>query len=351
VSTWTKRRGGHAAIIVAALASFALPVSFALPAWFAVPAAAQEPPPSDPPIAPPPAPPAPRRAPLDLMPDEVLSSIAGAERDDVGPVDDAQRAIHQAEDWLVDGQRRDAIQHGVVAPYYREVERTLRHGFHPDLAAIAAERRASQTPIQIIADELMRYGPPEAPHDARGTPTPELRGRTPEEIQALNAFDTYSLLNAHTRWQRVEVHVEQDREGAVTRATVTHSSDSRLLDEAALVAVREAALAHPPEDLLGTRTAITSDWAFWAGEVVPFIGAMTPGGGATGGLSCMDGPEGEGMQCTALGRPLLRTRVELLDVHDAAHERRDRLPIREDAHALGDPSPDARVIEEPAPKA
>lgn len=288
-----------------------------------------------------------RRPPPDLRPDHV---IGGAQVDDVGPVDDAQRAVHQAEDWLVDGQRRDAVQHGAVAPYYRELERSMRHGFTPDLAAITAERRASMTPLQIIADEMMRYGPPEAPHDARGTPTPEMRGRTAEDVQALNAFDTYSLLNAHTRWLRVEVHVEQDREGVVTRATVTHSSDSRLLDRAALTAVREAAVAHPPEEVIGTRAAITSDWAFWAGEVVPFIGAMTPGGGATTGLACMEGPEGEGMQCTGLGRPLLRTRVELLDVHDAEHEPRDRLVVptpEEDASALG--SPLGERDEAPAP--
>jgi TonB family protein len=276
----------------------------------------------------------------DLMPDEVLRAMTGTD-DAIGPVDDAQRAVHQAEDWLVDGQRRDAIAHGAVAPYYREVGRTFRAGFHPDLAAIAAERRASQTPLQIIAEEMMRYGPPEPPHDARGTPTPEMRGRTPEEIQQLNAFDTQSLLNAHTIWRRVDVHVEQDRAGVVTRAVVTHSSDSRLLDEAALAAVREAAVALPPETVVGTRTGITSDWSFWAGEVVPFIGAMTTGGGATTGLACMEGPDGTGIQCSALGRPLLRTRVELIDVHDAAHEPRDHaaVPDSDSASALGDPAP------------
>ncbi len=286
--------------------------------------------PSAPPVAPPAPPRTERRPTPDLTPDRVLSTLPGALVDDSGPVDDRQRAVHQAEDWLTDGQRRDAIAHGAVAPYYRALERSLRHGFHPDLVAITTERRASMTPLQIVADELMRYGPPEAPRDVRGTPTPEMRGRTAEDVQQLNQFDTFSLLNAHTRWQRVDVHVEQDREGVVTRATVTHSSDSRLLDRAALEAVREAATEHPPEEVLGTRTAITSDWAFWAGEVVPFVGAMTPGGGATTGISCMEGPEGEGIQCTGLGRPLLRTRVELLDVHDAEHEPRDRVVLPTD---------------------
>ena len=78
-----------------------------------------------PPTSPPPTSPSERRPVPDLMPDDVLSSMAG--EDTIGPVDDAARAVHQAEDWLVDGQRRDAIQHGVVAPYYRELERALRH--------------------------------------------------------------------------------------------------------------------------------------------------------------------------------------------------------------------------------
>ena len=132
---------------------------------------------------------------------------------------------------------------------------------------------------------------------------------------------------------------------------MTHSSGSRLLDRAALDAVRDAVVQRPPDALVGTRSGVTSDWIFWAGEVVPFIGAMTQGGltGMTLGVSCMDGPTGDGVQCSAAGRPLLRTRVELIDVHDATYEHaRMALPTppAEPASALGDPA----AAPEPPPR-
>jgi TonB family protein len=145
--------------------------------------------------------------------------------------------------------------------------------------------------------------------------TPEMRAQTGEDVQMQQQFEIQSLSNAHTRWQRVEVHILQDRGGHVLSATITHSSDSHTLDAAAVAAITEAAIAQaPPASVLGERQTIDSDWSFWCGEVVPYIGQM----------GCTEGPDGQGLQCTGLGRPLLRTRVMLLDVHDAEHERAER---------------------------
>lgn len=282
------------------------------------------------------------------------ADVVASEADSLGPRDATADAVEAAEGWLVDGQRRDAVRHGIVSGYYAEMGRTMRSGFHPDLVQIEAERRQGMSVPELVLDELGRYGPPEAPRGPAAVYTPEVAAPHPEdpaEVAAMQYFETQSLLNAHTRWSRVEVHVIQDRAGHVLSATVTHGSDSRSLDRAAIEAITSAALAQPPPaSVLGERQTIDSDWSFWAGEVVPYVGQ----------LGCMEGPDGQGMQCTALGRPLLRTRVVLLDVHDAEHERheptppatppapsatprRDRAPSatrRSPSHDLGDPRPE-----------
>lgn len=252
-----------------------------------------------------------------LAPDSVVSSTGGA--DSIGPIDQTAVAIHDAEEWLSDGLRRDAIVHGVVSPYYSEMGRSMRSSFHPDLVAIEGERRRGMSIPEIALDELSRYGPPEAPRGPASVYTPEMSAAHPEdpsEVQAQQQFEIQSMLNAHTRWQRVEVHILQDRTGHVLRATVTHSSESHTLDGAAMAAVTEAATARPPPPpaVMGERQTIDSDWSFWCGEVVPYAGQA----------GCIEGPDGQGLQCTALGRPLLRTRVVLLDVHDAEHDRVER---------------------------
>lgn len=248
-----------------------------------------------------------------LAPDHVAERTTRSDAPE--PVDATAEAVQSAEDWLADGQRRDAIRHGVVSGYYAEVGRAMRASFHPDLTAIESERRSGMSIPEIVLDELARYGPAEAPRGPAAVYTPEMAAPHPEdpgEVAAMQNFEHQSLLNAHTRWQRVEVHVIQDRAGHVLSATVTHSSDSHTLDAAALAAITEAAIAQtPPTSVLGERQTIDSDWSFWCGEVVPYIGQM----------GCMEGPDGQGLQCTGLGRPLLRTRVMLLDVHDAEHER------------------------------
>lgn len=279
------------------------------------------------------------------------ADVAQSQADSLGPTDATAEAVEAAEGWLVDGQRRDAIRHGIVSGYYAELGRTMRSGFHPDLVQIEAERRRGMSLPELALDELARYGPPEAPRGPAAVYTPEMSAPHPEdpaEVAAMQAFETQSLLNAHTRWSRVEVHVIQDRAGHVLSATVTHGSGSRSLDRAAIEAITSAALAQPPPaSVLGERQTIDSDWSFWAGEVVPYAGQA----------GCMEGQDGQGLQCTALGRPLLRTRVVLLDVHDAEHERREPTPApgatprrerasrssaarRSPSHDLGDPRPE-----------
>lgn len=249
-----------------------------------------------------------------LSPGDVAAHTTGR-ADSLGPIDQTEVAIRQAEDWLADGQRRDAIHHGDVDGYYLELGRSMRGSFHPDLVAITDERRRGMSLPEIAMDELGRYGPPEAPRGPSSVYTPEMRATTGEDRQMQEQFDIHSLLNAHTRWTRVEVHVIQDRAGHVLSATVTHSSDSHTLDAAALAAITSAALTSPPPArVLGERQTIDSDWSFWAGEVVPFLGDA----------GCTESSDGQGLQCSALGRPMLRTRVVLLDVHDAEHERAER---------------------------
>lgn len=274
-----------------------------------------------------------------LAPDDVAEG--STRRDALGPVDATEEAIRRAEDWLVDGQRQDAVRAGIVSGYYAELGRSMRGQFQPDLVAIESERREGMSLPEIALDELERYGPPEAPRGPASVYTPEVRTTSPEDAQTLQQFEIQSMLNAHTRWSRVEVHVIQSRTGEVLSATVTHRSDSHTLDRAAIAAVTSAALDHPPpEGVLGERQTIDSDWSFWAGEVVPYIGQA----------GCTEGQDGQGLQCTAMGRPMLRTRVVLLDVHDAEHERREharRHETHDRGRALASPTRDAGDHEAP----
>jgi TonB family protein len=277
---------------------------------------------------PPPPPPRPDAG-VDLAPDHVVSGTA----DSLGPIDETAEAVQRAEDGLADEQRRDAVRLGLVDGFYAEIGRTMRHEFHPDLVAIESERRSGMSIPEIALDELSRYGPAEAPRGPASVYTPEVRATTPEDQQTLQQFEQQSMLNAHTRWTRVEVHIIQDRSGRVIDATITHSSDSHSLDHAAIAAITSTAVTRvPPSDVLGDRQTIDSDWSFWAGEVVPYAGQA----------GCIEGPDGTGLQCTALGRPLLRTRVVLLDVHDAEHERTHHLHgSMEHEHATHARAPDA----------
>jgi len=264
---------------------------------------------------PPPPPPSTAHTTPSLSPGDVAASSTGA-ADSLGPIDETEVAVRDAEDWLADGQRRDAIHHGIVSGYYAELGRSMRAQFHPDLVAITDERRHGMSLPEIALDELERYGPPEAPRGPAAVYTPEYRAQTGEDRQMMEQFEIHSLLNAHTRWTRVEVHILQDRAGHVLEASVTHSSESHTLDAAAMSAVTSAAVASPPPvAVLGERQTIESDWSFWAGEVTPYLNDA----------GCTEGDDGQGLQCTALGRPILRTRVVLLDVHDAEHERAERV--------------------------
>jgi len=69
--------------------------------------------------------------------------------------------------------------------------------------------------------------------------------------------------------------------------------------------------------VVGERQAIRSDWAFEMGDVATPIICMTSSG-PTAGVSCVDDPV-QGLMCAFAGRGIVRTRVRLLAVVDAAH--------------------------------
>ena len=77
------------------------------------------------------------------------------------------------------------------------------------------------------------------------------------------------------------------------------------------------ALLPPPENVVGERQAIRSDWAFEMGDVATPILCFTPAG-PTMDVSCVDDPI-QGLMCAVAGRGIIRTRVRLLAVVDATH--------------------------------
>ncbi len=287
------------------------------------PGRATEPHPAPPGPPGPPSPPQPPR----LFPRLALARAAGWMLDRApAPASRDERAEQNLERWFDDQLDHDRMSAVGAAPYYHDMMRSMRRAFRPDMGALRAERRANMSPLGIVWDELSRYARgPEKPQDAPGTVPTELQSQfDAEEQHDLEVMDQMSLLNAPVTWYRVDLRVTQNPEGVVSAVWLLHSSGYHTLDDAALAAVRDGAvrLPPPPAALSRGRDAIESDWAFEAGDVATYWN--------TGG--CVDDPVHGGMQCAGLGRGLVRTRIRLLRVVDAAHptsdERRGRVPER-----------------------
>lgn len=161
--------------------------------------------------------------------------------------------------------------------------------------------------------------------DVPGQTPPELRGdrlpMDPAQRTEQEMWDWCNALNAPVTWYTVVLRVTHNPEGLLSAVWVHRSSSIRALDNAALRAARDgsAELAPPPESVVGARQAIRSDWAFDFGDVATPIVCPSIGVGGTIGVMCVDDPI-HGVMCSVAGRGIVRTRVRLLAVVDAAHE-------------------------------
>lgn len=223
---------------------------------------------------------------------------------------------------------------GDVHPWYRALGRAMLREFRPNRDDVERERRAGMTPLQQLRDELRRLTlPPERPQDVPGQTLPEQRGAVTDpldrsQVVEQEAFDHCNPLNAPVLWYRVVLRVTHAPEGELSAVWVHRSSGIRVLDRAALEAVRSGALdvQPPPEAVVGERQAIRSDWAFELGDVAARLGCFTSDG-PTAQLSCVEDPE-RGVMCAILGRGITRTRIRLLRVVDAGHETREERRAR-----------------------
>ncbi len=260
--------------------------------------------------------------PAELLPRGPLARAAGWFLDpEPSPGTREERAEAELDSWLareINGDRMSALG---AAPWYSDVSRAMRRAFDPDMGELERQRRAPMGAIARAVDELRRYaqrpGQPQGGARAQLPPEQGAQGRSGttegrDMARALDDLDSRNFLNAPVTWYGVEVRVTHSPEGAVAAAWVVRSSGYSSLDRAALDAVRggAVAIAPPPPEVVGARDAVRSDWLFEAGDVATRI---TDAG-------CIDDPVHGGVQCAALGRGIVRTRIRLLRVVDATHE-------------------------------
>lgn len=257
----------------------------------------------------------------DLFPTLPMANAAGwMLRPDPEPSSPEERGEEALDRYFDDSLVQD--RQGVLGAdgWYSEMGRDMRRDFHRAMQnggmdRLERERRASMTPIQQFFDELGRYrNGPERPIDPVGMVPREVENSHfyPDEQAALGAQDQVNLLNAPVTWYRVDLHVVQNPEGAVSAVWVIRSSGYRSLDDAAMRAVHDGSirLRPPPSRVTEGRDAIASEWAFEAGDVATY---WTQAG-------CVDDPVTGDLDCAALGRGIVRTRIRLLRVIDGETE-------------------------------
>jgi TonB family protein len=245
-----------------------------------------------------------------------------------GPAPSGEEAAEaRTEEYLDNELERDRLQAGEVDAWYYELGRAMRNRFRPSQRALERERRAGMNPFQILYDELRRYAHgPERPIDVPGQALPEQQMHAdPTDRRAAverEAWDVCNALNAPVTWYRVVLRVTHNPEGELSAVWVEQSSGWPSLDEAALRAVRQGSIAlrAPPQEVVGEREAIQSDWAFEMGDVATPMGCyFTPGELLPiPQLQCVDDPV-LGLQCAIFGRGIIRTRLQLLRVIDGRH--------------------------------
>jgi len=247
------------------------------------------------------------------------------------PSDRGEEAEANLERYFDEALGRDRIERGQVDGWYYEVARSMRREFRPDRQRVESERHRGMTLLQRAWDELRRYaGGPERPQDVPGQYTPEMRGGTalttdPTDRRAAieqEEWDHCNPLNGAVTWYRADVRVTHNPEGELSAAWILRSSGIEALDDAALDAARAGSmtLLPPPDDVVGERQAIRSDWAFEMGDVAtPWICMSNPlNPTPVVPVSCVDDPV-LGLQCAMFGRGIIRTRIRLLAVVDADH--------------------------------
>lgn len=267
--------------------------------------------------------------PLPLFPRVPLGRVAGwIFPPEPQPSDREEEAEANLERYLDEQLDRDRLDAGRVDGWYHGVGRAMREQFRPDRQRIEGERHRGMTLLQRAWDELGRYAAgPGRPQDVPGQTLPEQRRATNMTTDTTDrgaaveqeAWDICNPLNAAVTWYRVDLRVTHNPEGELSAAWVLRSSGIEALDDAALAAVRGAgaALLPPPENVVGERMAIRSDWAFEMGDVATLPVCMTSSG-PVGTVSCVDDPV-LGTTCAFAGRGIIRTRVSLLAVLDADH--------------------------------
>ena len=260
------------------------------------------------------------------MPRRTLAESAGwSLPEDPEPSDPEIAAEERENRWQRDQLGQDRLEATGADRWYHEMGRAMRRSLTVDAREVIRERRRGMSVAQRAIDELGRYahGPNGVSDRNRNMPPVEQQPQfDATERNELRYMEQRRLTNAPVRWERVDVRVIHAPDGDLLASWIIQSSGNAVLDNAVMQAVRQGAvhMTPPPQPVVGTRLNIASEWRFEIGDVATFL---TESG-------CVTNPEG-GVDCAALGRGLVRTRVKLLKVEDAQHvphSRRGRGPRR-----------------------
>lgn len=250
----------------------------------------------------------------DLFPRDALGSAVGWElAPEPEPSDPSAAAEQELDRWADRELRHDRVSAGAVDGWYYSLRQQMRASFRPDGPRVLSDLRRGMSPLERALAELERHAAPrQTPIDPRGVAPQTLFSRSREDEHVQDTFDQANPLYAPITWHRVELRVVHTRAGQIARVEIRRSSGSATLDEAAIAAVRTgaAAVPGPPRAVTGRRDNFVSEWSFEVGDVATRVT----------GVQGMDSPDGTGSaQTGALGRGILRTRVTLLRVTDAAN--------------------------------
>ncbi|MEM9069102.1 MAG: TonB C-terminal domain-containing protein [Myxococcota bacterium] len=260
---------------------------------------------------------------VDLLPRVTLAETVGwilvPEPEPSDPEELGERYVDRM---IWEHAMQDQLAHIGADGWYHQLGHAVRRSLQVDMNEAISERREGMNVVERFVDELGRFAPgPSAPQGAPGPETAEQRNpQNPNEQWHEQLAEHMNLRNAPVTWHRVDVRVTQAPDGELLALWVIRSSGSSVIDRAVLAAVREGTprVPPPPQEIVGNRRAIMSEWAVEVGDVATY---WTQAG-------CVMDPEG-GAQCAAGGRGITRSRLRLLRVLDEEHpsfeeDRRDR---------------------------
>lgn len=184
----------------------------------------------------------PHSGPINLFPNSVLCQTVGC-----ADVTSSQRyAQAQLAERDAQGAAERAVQAGLVAPIWREVERDMQRSFRPNIEAVTRQNRG------LLALRQLTMGARAAPENSD---TGWLGRRNALDQLMAEKEAAYQAYNQPAVGREAITEVEIDEEGEVRSVRVIKSSGSPALDDEAIRATGQAVRVRGPRGETGSVVA------------------------------------------------------------------------------------------------